>query len=144
MSQQYIVQVRSINGFYVGDVELSDDELVKILVPKDKVAAAVNLAFASEISLKYLIGKRIVNHNLKKLFNLVNNTLKKNIRAKINYNDEAFNYCINSISNVFEKWRYFYELPENERKIQFTFLKKFTDVVINVAKNEYYYQNNIK
>ena len=93
--------------------------------------------------MKYLIGKKIINHNLEKLFNLVNNTLKNNIREKVDYNDEAFDYCINSISNVFEKWRYFYELPENERKIQFAFLKKFTDVVINVAKNEYYHQNNI-
>ena len=125
-----------INGFYVGNRELSDDELNKILFPKDTIAAAINLSFSSEILLKYLINKKVKIHNLEILFNKIDNNYKNRIIKDINYNMEAFTYCLNSIANIFEEWRYFYELPKDKRTIQFSFLKKFTEVLIKLIKED--------
>ena len=125
-----------INGFYVGDRELSDEELKIVLFPKDTIAAAINLSFSSEILLKYLINKKVKIHNLESLFNKIDDKYKSSIFKDIDYNMEAFTYCLNAIANIFEEWRYFYELPKDKRTIQFSFLKKFTEALIKIVKKE--------
>lgn len=125
-----------INGFYVGDRELSDEELKKVLFPKDTIAAAINLSFSSEILLKYLINKKVKIHNLESLFNKIDDNYKNRIIKDVDYSTEAFTYCLNAIANIFEDWRYFYEIPKDKRKIQFSFLKKFTEALIKLVKKE--------
>lgn len=79
-------------------------------------------------------------HLLNELFNNIEEVWRDIIKEKIDYNDCIFNKLLDDISNYFEKWRYYYELPQNERKAEFSFLRNFTIVLMSVAHSKYYYE----
>lgn len=130
----------NINGFYVGNTELSDDELSRILFPQNYVGAMVNFSFCAEILLKSMIDEHKKTHKLRELFNEIDERWKKIIKAKINYSENIFDFLLEENSNSFEDWRYYYEKNKEKIKGDFKFLRKFTVVLMTVAYNKYYYE----
>lgn len=79
-------------------------------------------------------------HLLNELFNDIEEEWRNIIKEKTNYNDVLFNHLLEDISDYFEKWRYYYELPQDERKAEFSFLRNFTIVLMSVAHSKYNYE----
>lgn len=117
------------NGQYVGNRELSTEEVYKYLFPKNTVTATVNLSFCCELLLKSMLneGKKMREHKLKILFDKLESKWKKIIIIKMGYeeNEAIFYYYLGRISNSFEKWRYIYECKPEDRNIQFSFFESF-------------------
>lgn len=82
--------------------------------------------------------KRI--HLLNELFYDIEENWRNIIKEKMNYNEIVFKDLLEDISDYFEKWRYYYELPQEERKAEFSFLRNFTIVLMSVAHSKYYYE----
>ena len=69
-------------------------------------------------------------HLLNELFNDIEENWRKIIKEKMDYNEVVFDNLLEDISDYFEKWRYYYELPQDERKAEFSFLRNFTIVLM--------------
>ncbi len=132
------------NGWYVGDKELSTEELKKYLFPKNVVTATVNLAFCCELLLKSMLnnGAKIKGHKLRPLFSTLDEKWKQLIILKMGYenSNQIFYHLLDEISNSFEKWRYIYECKLEDRKIQFSFLNNFSIILMCVAHAKYFYE----
>ena len=130
------------DGFYVGE-EISDEELMKYLFPKEEVTAIVNCAFSCELYLKSILneGRIIGEHKLRKLFKRLDKIWKTIIIQLMEYdNVNIFYYFLKQSSDAFEKWRYIYEKEDSEKKLYFVFLKRFAVVLQKVAYAKYYYE----
>ena len=115
------------NGWYIGSRELSDEELEEYLFPKETVTATVNISFCCELLLKSMLntGNIIKEHLLKELFDMLDDSWKEIIIIKMKYKEhqEAFYERLDKISNCFVEWRYIYERPREERRINFSFFQ---------------------
>ncbi len=74
------------DGYYVGE-EISDDELVKYLFPKEEVTAIVNCAFSCELYIKSMLndGNIVDEHKLKALFTRLDDNWKELIVNLMSY-----------------------------------------------------------
>lgn len=136
------------NGWYVGNKELTEEELEEYLFPKETVTATVNISFCCELLLKSMLntGVTINEHKLRNLFNGLENSWKEIIIKKMKYEEhqDIFYERLDKISNCFVEWRYIYERPKEERRINFSFLNQFAIILMVVAHAKYFYENNEK
>lgn len=107
------------------------------------IPAIVNAAFACELYLKSLLGKK-GEHNLKNLFELLDTDKQEQIRSYVDKKFDkhciySFDFCLKRAANVFIEWRYIYEENHtdgfmgcfiNEYLIFFSY---FTEILKNLA-----------
>lgn len=86
------------------------------------VPVIVNLSLSAELYFKYLIAKNIIppdepelirEHELSKLFNLLDPTTQNDIINANNYDEEKFKELLNKHSKAFIEWRYLHEQNQN-------------------------------
>lgn len=101
-------------------VNWQKDEFGRMCAHVVNVPAIVNAAFACELYLKSLINEHVETHNLKTLYEsldeITRNTVSLLINKKIhNYNQGfIFDACLENAANVFVDWRYIYEKEHTE------------------------------
>lgn len=101
------------------------------------VPAFVNGLFACELYFKCLIEKKIIGHNLKDLFNALDEEKKKKllmIKCDERYTLEGL---LKSIGNGFEVWRYCFETQEEnqfEKRRPFEYSEAFLQTYLPVLK----------
>lgn len=136
------------NGWYIGNRELSEEELEEYLFPKETVTATVNISFCCELLLKSMLntGDIIKEHRLKELFDMLDNSWKEIIIKKMGYeeNENTFYNRLDKISNCFVEWRYIYEKPKEERRINFSFLNQFAIILMLIAHAKFFFENDEK
>ena len=124
-----LANMSSANGIMSGALDAA------LIVP-----IAVNGAFACELFMKSMLPKDTRGHKLDGLFDLLENSLKDEIRnltvdrmKKISseYCDTNFQEDLIHNSNVFAEWRYFHEGNTNSVGFQFilSFMKSIFDMV---------------
>lgn len=136
------------NGWYIGSRELSEEELEEYLFPKETVTATVNISFCCELLLKSMLNTGVIinAHKLKELFESLDDSWKEIVIRKMKYEEyrNIFYIRLDKISNCFVEWRYIYEKPKEERRINFSFLNKFAVTLMVVAHAKYFYENEEK
>lgn len=101
------------------------------------VPIITNMAFSCELFLKAILKhdnndtKKTKTHNLKDLFN----ELQENIKSEIMkpYNEEDFMAKLENISNLFMEWRYLYE--RHLGSVEYNFLCDFSEKLLEIADN---------
>ena len=131
--------------------ELFSDNLYENI--DEMIVYVINTSLACEIGLKGLLRKNIgdkeinghaFGHDLKKLFDALMKKQKKYIMTKMkknkkvaNFNND-FNITLKQIKNNFVKWRYYYDLDNNDELItNCPFLNDFLDAIISLWENYY-------
>ncbi|MEY8365390.1 hypothetical protein AALA22_07080 [Anaerovoracaceae bacterium 41-7] len=107
------------------------------------VPAVVNCAFACELFMKSMLCNTSTEHNLARLFGILNQDIQDKVRqtsiAKMQevipaYNDIQFQADLNSHGKVFVDWRYFHEGNADTANLQFLF--SFMDSLSITARQE--------
>jgi hypothetical protein len=112
--------------------QLPDGRIESPLVP-----AVVNLAFSSELYLKYIIAKEGVprkGHELDKLFELLDPATQNEIINATSYNKDRFKEQLERHSNAFVDWRYLHD-KDVSRNANIEFMKKLTYSVESIANS---------
>lgn len=100
----------------------------------------VNLAFACELYLKALLLLKNINfpkgnegHNLKKLYNCLDNSCKSEITQKFNCTTSIDIFFENHLK-VFVNYRYPYEIKNDRKPVHLNELETFTNVLESVCE----------
>ena len=146
--------MKKIRGCEINEILVADDfyeAYERCFTPKDNhivaIPAFANGFFACELYLKSLINGKKKSHNLKDLFDLLDEEQKKKIDT-INYGDEYSLYSLlEKVGNGFEVWRYCFEDEHKgfEEHSPFLlcdiFLKRYLPVLNKIA-HRYNEKNN--
>ena len=95
----------------------------------------VNISFACELFLKCLLVKNdilIKKHNLKHLFDKLDDTQKEQIKRRTKATD--FNAILEIHSEYFENFRYFYEKSKEVSMVNLSFMFSFANSLKRVIK----------
>jgi hypothetical protein len=104
---------------------LNADQFQMLLIP-----GVVCLAFSIELGIKSILlpsGKASRTHNLVKLFGELSKDIQERIVSTCGRPRDAFDKSLAKIANVFEDWRYIYEL-ENPN-VDMGFLNSLADAI---------------
>jgi hypothetical protein len=109
---------------------LPDGKIESPLIP-----GIVNLAFSSELYLKYIIAKEgepRKGHELAKLFKWLNPEAQNNIIKMTKYNEKEFEKLLFEHSNAFVDWRYLHD-KNVSMHVNIRFMERLTCSVESVA-----------
>ena len=107
---------------------ISHEQVEFLLVP-----AVTNRAFATELYIKAISQKdrkELRGHDLKKLYDMLDDNRKNEIIQEIGMNDKIFKEALEENANLFVDWRYLFE--KENIQVTWQFLKKLSRSVKKV------------
>jgi len=100
------------------------------------VPAVVNLAFSIELYLKFLLAKNetpdSTDHNLSKLFDLLDSTIQQEIIDLADYDKDEFELLLSKHTEAFVEWRYIHERNVSIN-VDLKFMRKLIDCVESIV-----------
>ena len=100
------------------------------------VPAVVNLAFSIELYLKFLLAKNetpdSTDHNLSKLFDLLDSTIQQEIIDLTDYDKDEFESLLSKHTEAFVEWRYIHERNVSIN-VDLKFMRKLIDCVESIV-----------
>ena len=100
------------------------------------VPAVVNLAFSIELYLKFLLAKNetpdSTDHNLSKLFDLLDSTIQQEIIDLTDYDKDEFKSLLRKHAKAFVEWRYMHERNVSINAY-LEFMRKLADCVESIV-----------
>jgi HEPN domain-containing protein len=102
------------------------------------VPAVVNLAFSIELYLKFLFAEPREQtppkeHNLLKLFRLLDSVMQDDIIKMSNYDKDEFESLLKKHSSAFIEWRYVHD-TDGDMLADFKFMKNLIDSIESIVK----------
>lgn len=103
------------------------------------IPSSVNFCLSIELSLKVILSQNNIQfdktHNISKLYNLLPCAIKlfleETLAQSLQINKEIIPNKISSISDVFEKWRYYGIDEWQNRQLEFMFCEKMASVLVD-------------
>ncbi len=144
--------MRYIRGCEINQIGIADDfyeAYIRCLSANANnnivaIPAFTNGLFACELYMKLLANKSIIGHNLKDLFNKLDDTFKTVLKQVKNNSGFSLYELLDKIGNGFEVWRYCFEdeHKEFEEKYPFECSEVFLSIYLPVLK-EMAHRNNV-
>ena len=143
--------MRYIRGCEITQIDIADDfyeAYIRCLSANANnnivaIPAFTNGLFACELYFKCIINKKVKGHNLKDLFNELDDSFKNELKQIKNDSIFSLDELLDKIGNGFEVWRYCFEdeHKEFEEKYPFECSKVFLKIYLPVIK-EMVHRNN--
>ncbi len=137
--------MKIIRGSVINQIEIANDfyeAYIRCFKENDKneivaIPAFVNGLFACELYLKFLLKKHKSGHNLKDLFDALDEEKKKELEAVDCDSRYTLEDLLMGIGNGFEVWRYCFEdeHKEFEERYPFEYSRYFLETYLPVLKD---------
>ncbi|MCR5349684.1 MAG: hypothetical protein K6E20_01690 [Acholeplasmatales bacterium] len=144
--------MRYIRGCEINQIGIADDfyeAYIRCLSANANnnivaIPAFTNGLFACELYFKCLLKKMVKNHNLKDLFDKLDEDYKKELNETKNDSGFSLDELLDKIGNGFEVWRYCFEDEHKEFEENFPF--ECSEVFLSIylpALKEMAHRNNV-
>ena len=104
-----------------------------------------HFSFGPFINIKHFFNKiKGYNHSQKQLLFQELKAIPFDSDETCTTNENTFYNRLDKISNCFVEWRYIYEKPKEERRINFSFLNQFAIILMLIAHAKFFFENDEK